>query len=210
LLGTLRNTNFLKKLTMPSLNQLPVDFNLKADQVAKVIDSKVPQLVGEMLVDGFRDSFDNSKFNDAGAEPWKEVKRRQMGNPWYGFSYVPGGGANYRVPAGSRGNYPSGKPRRYGTRGGKTNFSPRAATRSILLGHGSTNLRDSIYLRAARRGYIVVASDQPHAQVHNEGGKSRIFGGKEFTMPRRQFMGTSTKLNQKAKDIIELVIKRIL
>jgi phage gpG-like protein len=195
---------------VPNLINLPADFNLKADQIAKVIDSKIPQLVGEMLVDGFRESFDLQRFNDAGAEPWKEVKRRQTGNPWYGFSYVPGGGANYRVPAGSRGNYPSGKARQYGTRGGKTNFSPRASTRAILLGNGSVNLRDSIYLRSARRGYIVVASDQPHAQVHNEGGSSRIFGRTAFTMPRRQFMGTSTRLNQKAKDIIDLVIKRIL
>lgn len=193
-----------------SLSDIAGDFAMKAKLLTQVIDTRIPKLVGEMLVDGFRESFDNQKFNDTGVEPWKQVKRRITGQPWYGFQWIPGGGPKYKVPAGSRGSYPNGSVRKYGTRGGKTNFSPRAATRAVLLGSGSVNLRDSIYLYKATRGMIVVASDQDHAQVHNEGGTAKIFGGKAFTMPKRQFMGTSDILNKRAKRLIGIAITKIL
>jgi phage gpG-like protein len=192
------------------LSEMAGDFATKAKLLTQVIDTRIPKLVGEMLVDGFRESFDNQKFNDTGVEPWKQVKRREIGNPWYGFQWIPGGGPNYKVPAGARGSRTNGTVRKYGTRGGKTNFSPRATTRAALLGSGSVNLRDSIYLLKATRGTIVVANDQEHAQVHNEGGTAKIFGGKAFHMPRRQFMGTSDILNKRAKRLIDIAITKIL
>lgn len=192
---------------MPNnLNQLQKDFEQKALKITGAIDKTIPVLVGEMLVDGFRQSFDMQKFNDTGTAPWKQVKRRETGQPWFGFNYKP----NYKVPPGSRGVRANGKPRKYGTRGGKTNYSPMATTRNILLGCGSGNLRDSINLASARRGRIVVASDQEHAQVHNEGGQARIFGRKLFRMPKRQFMGHSDTLNKRAKRIIDNVLTDIV
>ena len=188
------------------MNQMGRDFSQRANQAAEAINNRIPIVVGEMLVDGFKKSFDLQRFNDDGSLPWKEVQRRKPGSPWYGFNYK----SNYPVAGGSRGSYPNGKPRRYGTRGGITNYTPTASTRSILLGWGSANLRDSIYLFYARNARVIVASDQEHAQVHNEGQDARIFGGKAFKMPKRKFMGTSQKLNREAKQLIDNIFSRIL
>ena len=188
------------------LSQLDDDLDRAGREIAQAINQRIPVLVGEMLVDGFQKSFDMQRFNDAGTAPWQQVQRRREGSPWYGFNYR----SNYSVPAGSRGTHANGRPRRYGTRGGITNFTPTATTRSILLGWGSANLRGSIYLHTANRGRVIVASDQPHAQVHNEGGEAQIFGRKVFTMPKRQFMGHSTKLDNEAKEIIDNVITQII
>ena len=186
--------------TIP-FSQFPADFAKKAQRMAKAVDTHIPRALGEMLVDGFRDSFDMQRFNDAGSQPWEQVKRRIPGSPWYGFAL----GTNNRMPMGARGG--KGRP---GSRGGRTNFSTRATTRSILLGKGSSNLRDSIYVHSARAGRIVIASDQPHAEVHNEGKQARIFGRKTFKMPKRQFMGNSRHLLKVGSQLIEKEIKRIL
>lgn len=188
------------------LSQLDDDLDRAGTQIAQAINRDIPVLVGESLVDGFQKSFDLQRFNDNGSAPWKEVKRRTEGNEWYGFNYK----TNSSVPEGSRGYRANGRPRRYGTMGGTTNFSPTAATRSILLGWGSANLRGSIFLHTANRARVIVASDQPHAEVHNEGGEAYIFGRKKFTMPKRQFMGHSAKLDREAKQIIDTVITRII
>lgn len=186
-------------MTTGNFRDLPKDFKEKANKIDNEINNRLPKLIGEMLVDGFRESFDRQRFNDSGQTPWEQVKRRKSGNEWFGFSYK----ANYSVPTGSRGYTPKGKPKRFGVRGGLTNFSPRASTRAILIGSGSTNLRDSIYLNRALRAMIVVASDQPHASVHNEGGEIKVFGRVTKRVPKRRFMGTSTLLNLRAKKLID-------
>jgi hypothetical protein len=162
------------------LSQINADMEEKGRKIAAAIDTTIPVLVGEMLVDGFQKSFDLQKFNDEGAQPWKEVERRKQGSEWYGFNYK----SNASVGTGARGYRPNGRPRRYGTRGGITNFTQTASTRSILLGWGSANLRGSIFLYEAKRGRVIVASDQPHAAVHNEGLEAEIFGKKAFKMPQ--------------------------
>jgi phage gpG-like protein len=191
---------------MANFRDLPGDFKRKANQMGNAFNSRLPRLIGEHLVDGFKKSFDLQKFNDNGSQSWKEVKRRISGQTWYGFNYR----TNGPVTSGDRGTYPSGKPRKYGTRGGITNFSTAATTRSILLGSGSTSLRNSIFLYKATNRQVIVASNKPHAQVHNEGGMAKVFGKKEFTMPKRQFMGNSAKLNEEAKPLIRRVIDSIL
>jgi len=161
------------------------DFADKAAEVKAQINEALPKLVGGMHVDGFKESFDKQGFNDSGAAQWQDVKRRIPGSGWYGFQY---------------GN----------TAKGKKNFSPSATTRSILLGHGSVGLRESIFLKRASRGRIVIASPLPYAKLHNEGGSMRIFGKTSGTMPKRQFMGNSKLLNKRAKLIITKRINNIM
>lgn len=182
------------------------DFRRASAQLSQAMDREIPVSVGGMLVDGFRRSFRDQRFNDTGSRKWDEVQRRIEGSPWYGFNR----GTNASVPPGSRGYHRSGRPRRYGTRGGTTNFSPAATTRNILFGSGSSALRDSIFLQNARAMRVVIASDAPHAQVHNEGLPSKIFGRKVFRMPKRQFMGTSNLLNTQARGVIDRIVTRIM
>lgn len=163
------------------LSQMDDDLKLKAKQMAAAINSDVPMLVGEMLVEGFKKSWDLQRFNDTGSPKWAEVERRKSGSDWYGFAYK-----------------------------NKKNFSKRATTRNILYGSGSTNLRDSIILSSFTNRRIVISSNQPHAAVHNEGLNAKIFGRKTFQMPKRQFMGNSIFLHKKAKQIINKVIDKIL
>lgn len=180
-------------------SQISPHLQQKADQIAKAIEGTIPTSVGMMLVEGFKRSFDLQRFNDTGAAPWIEVKRRTPGSSWYGFNYK----TNYKAPKGARS---AGT----GAKGGKSNFSTRATTRAILLGSGSANLRDSIYLHTAKRGRIIITSDQPHALVHNEGGKIKVFGRTVANMPKRQFMGASEALNKEARAIIDRTIYNIL
>jgi len=157
------------------------DLTAKAVKLANSINNQIPNIIGQMLVEGFKKSFELQRFNDDGEAKWQEVKRREKGNDWYGFNL----GTNGRVPRGSRELTKTGKAKQFGTRGGKTNFSSRATTRGILFGSGSSNLRDSIILSSANRARIIISSDQPHAEVHNEGLQALIFGKKRFQMPKR-------------------------
>lgn len=188
------------------MDRMGGDLRRSAEDIERGINQRIPRLVGEMLVDEFRESFDMQRFNDYASEKWKNVKRRTYGSQWYGFSL----GANGRVPTGSRGYRANGKVRRYGTRGGKTNFSQSATTRAILRGSGSINLQESIYVYSANRARIIVATDQPHAEIHNEGGRAKIFGRKEFTMPKRQFMGHSRKSDDQAEKIMNKYFNTVI
>lgn len=191
---------------MRNMSSMGRDIQLVGEKVAIGINGRIPKLIGEMLVDEFRESFDLQRFNDDGSTKWKQVKRRTVGSRWYGFQY----GTNGAVPVGSRGYTKTGKPRRYGTRGGKTNYSSAATTRNILLGSGSVNLQDSIYLHSAARAQVIVATDQPHAQVHNEDLEASVFGRRKFKMPKRKFMGHSKKSDREAKQIIDRYFNTVL
>ena len=80
-----------------------------------------------------------------------------------------------------------------------------AKTRRILTGSG--NLGRSIQSTIGR-GTILIHSDLPYAEVHNEG--LRAGKGKGFTMPKRQFIGDSKELEDKIKNIIEQELDKIL
>lgn len=191
-------------MTTNSFANFPRDMAKKTAQVLGAINTRIPTVVGEMLVDGFKESFDRQRFNDTNSERWKEVERRKKESAWYGFEYR----GDRRTSVAFVRDRKTGRTRRARSQR-KLNFSKAATTRAILLGSGSTNLRDSIYLHTARGAKVIIASDQPHAEVHNEGGKAKIFGKKEFTMPKRQFMGTSGKLNNKARGLINRIIDNI-
>lgn len=66
------------------------------------------------------------------------------------------------------------------------------SSRAILVKTG--DLRRSI--RVINKSYrsITLGSDLPYAQIHNDGLNGRAFGKYAFKMPKRQFIGHSTKL----------------
>lgn len=55
---------------------------------------------------------------------------------------------------------------------------------------------------------VVVYSDVPYAAVHNEG--LRAGRGKGFTMPKRQFIGDSQKINEMIETEIDNLFNKIL
>jgi phage gpG-like protein len=191
---------------MSNMSQLSPDMQQRAQQVAQAINDRLPRLIGDMLVDAFRRSWQLQRFNDTGSQPWQQVKRRTEGSPWYGFNYK----SNSRVPVGSRGTTAKGKIRKFGSKGGITNYTATATTRNILHGWGSAALRDSIFVAQAGGGRVIVATDKPYAKVHNEGGKIRIFGKGTATMPKRQFMGKSQVAEGEAKRMIKKTIDKIM
>lgn len=79
--------------------------------------------------------------------------------------------------------------------------------RAILVKSGELS-RSITFTTAPRR--IIIKADKAYAQVHNEGG--RAGRGKGFRMPKRQFMGPSTvldeKIGQKVKISLDKIFKR--
>lgn len=77
---------------------------------------------------------------------------------------------------------------------------PARTTRKILTGD-TGDLARSIEIKSVSNGQVVIwtapnafGSKEPYGRVHNEG--LRAGRGKGFTMPKRQFMGTSDELNE--------------
>jgi phage gpG-like protein len=176
------------------LSQLDDDLKKNLEQFKQAYERKLPEAIGHNLVDGFRDSFQMQRFNDYGSKPWKEVKRRKPGSGWYGFEYKGERKANVIGLRSKRG----------------ANFSRAATTRGILIGHGRIGLSDSIFLQTARAGRVVVSTNAEHAKIHNEGGTIKVFGKGTATMPKRQIMGHSDKINQENKTIIDKQLNKIL
>lgn len=77
----------------------------------------------------------------------------------------------------------------------KKSFSEAATSRKVLSGE-SKDLAESITYSKAP-GVVIVESDKAYAEVHNEGGKAKVFGKKEFEMPARKFIGPSEELDEK-------------
>ena len=74
--------------------------------------------------------------------------------------------------------------------------------RAILVKTG--NLRRSIRVISRSINEVVIGSDLPYAQVHNEGGRTR-----RGRMPKRQFIGESAVLNRKILARLDRIIQRI-
>jgi len=71
----------------------------------------------------------------------------------------------------------------------------------------SSDLGSSIDYRT-ENGKVIVESDLPYAEVHNEGLRSGR--GKGFTMPKRQFIGESKELTEKIENVIKQELDKIL
>jgi len=70
----------------------------------------------------------------------------------------------------------------------------------ILLKSGS--LKRSIHNTVKTFEKIVIISDLPYSAIHNEGLMGRAFGKYPFKMPKRQFMGDSTKLRKEQQQLV--------
>lgn len=89
----------------------------------------------------------------------------------------------------------------YGHSGQTGKFSQARTSAKILSGE-TRELQNAITYRRIAGG-VRVSNDKPYASVHNYGGRAKIYGKKEFQMPKRQFIGRSavmvSKINSKIK-----------
>lgn len=149
--------------------------------IKRYVERDLPRTAGKTAVDEFRGNFYRRAFRNNGLHRWPDVKRRDPSSPWYGFQYK-----GERRKKGKKGR---GKLKK------KLNFSNAATQRGILIGPGS-NLMRSITVREATPRRVIIGTDLPYAEVHNEGGYIRVFGKAKVKVPKRQFIGESRELMQ--------------
>ena len=89
----------------------------------------------------------------------------------------------------------------YGHSGQTGKFSQARTTAKILSGE-TRELQNAITYRHIPGG-VRVSNDKPYASVHNYGGRAKIYGKKEFQMPKRQFIGRSAVMISKINDKIK-------
>lgn len=89
----------------------------------------------------------------------------------------------------------------YGHSGQTGKFSQARTTAKILSGE-TRELQNAITYRHIAGG-VRVSNDKPYASVHNYGGRAKIYGKKEFQMPKRQFIGRSAVMVSKINDKIK-------
>lgn len=157
-------------------------------KVLKYIRNDLPRIAGKMAVDEFRENFRRQGFRNNGITPWPDVRRRDKSSPWYGFQYKGERRTSVRYIRDRK----TGKTRRSKTQR-KLNFSNAATRRGILIGPGA-NLMNSISVREWSPSQVIVGTDLPYAEVHNEGGYIRVFGKAVRKLPKRQFIGESREL----------------
>ncbi|MDR1846744.1 MAG: hypothetical protein LBR17_01320, partial [Bacteroidales bacterium] len=59
-------------------------------------------------------------------------------------------------------------------------------------------------------GEAHIVSNLPYSAVHNEGGQAKVFGKYSFTMPKRQFMGNSERLQNDISDKINYEMNQLI
>lgn len=74
-------------------------------------------------------------------------------------------------------------------------------SRAILVKSG--DLRRSIRIVNKTINKVVIGSDLPYAQIHNDGLYGMAWGKHRFKMPKRQFIGHSRKLINKLKSDLD-------
>lgn len=158
--------------------------------IKRYVVTDLPRVVGKISVDEFRGNFYRRAFRNNGLHRWPDVKRRDPSSPWYGFQYKGERRTSVRMVRDRK----TGKARRSKSQR-KLNFSSAATQRGILIGPGS-NLMRSIAVREATAQRVVIGTDLPYAEVHNEGGYIRVFGKAKVKVPQRQFIGESRELMQ--------------
>jgi phage gpG-like protein len=92
--------------------------------------------------------------------------------------------------------------------GAKRNFSAAQATAKILSGE-TGELKEAITYRKDP-GMVTVSNEKPYAAVHNYGLPAKIFGKKEFVMPKRTFMEHSDELQANIDEKIQREMTDIL
>lgn len=173
----------------------------KIKRLKSFIENDVGEIIGTEAVRDAKENFERQSFD---GKRWKDVKRRDPNSTWYGFKY------------GSNSDVPSNHARRRGAKGkytrrkssSTTNYSP-TATKTPILSSQESNLENSIQYRVGRN-YVLIYSDLPYAEVHQNGGTVKVFGKKSVKMPKRQFMGMTKKLRKKINNKIDAKINAIL
>lgn len=147
---------------------LPGDLQRISRAVVGKIKDVLPRVVAAEGQRHFEESWDNQGFTDRNLVKWRRRKA----------------------------------PKKT-TKGGKVSanyakWRTKDAGRGILISHQTdtkgTHLKDTIKTTVTKE-QVIFSSDKEYAEVHNEGGKSGRGSG--FTMPRRQFMGSSKVLDKK-------------
>lgn len=151
--------------------------------------NRIAREIGNEAVRHFKDNFRQEGFVDNGIHKWKEVKRRDPSNRWYGFEY-----------RGQRRQKGKGKSKQ------KANFSQAATQRRILTG-SSGELQDSLRYKvnptSGANVSVSITSDKPYAVVQNEGGPIKVFGKASTILPARPFVGHSKELDVKIEEIVQ-------
>lgn len=177
---------------------MPTDFGdleQKLKRVERYLTKDVYRIIGVEAVKWFKQSFVNEGFTDKSLKKWKDVKRRDSKSGWYGFKY----GATAKRP---------GQQKR--SKDSMTNFSKAATKRKVLSGE-TKELKNSIQYKVnAGSRKVIVFSDKVYAEIHNDGGKVKVFGKATAKMPQRQFMGKSEMLREKLEKIIQEDIYKIM
>ncbi len=178
----------------------PEDFlkeqKLKELKTNDFIQNKAPRLIGIEMRLFFKGSFENKGFTDKTLTPWQAAKRTDSANKWYGFS----AGATSPLPDDHPRRNKSKKKYKARKEHPVTNYSPTAPKRATLSGI-TGDLKDSLQYEI-NANKATVSSNLPYADVHNEGLTAMIFGKKEFTMPKRQFIGDSESLMKRIDKVM--------
>lgn len=177
-----------------------IDTKLK--RLEQFMQNEAAEIIGTEAVNHFQENFEKQGFD---GKKWKEVKRRKPDSPWYGFEY----GEKQALPS----NHPRRKEAKKAYKKRKdspiTNFST-AATKTPILSSKDSELENSIQYKVLSAKKVKVFSDLEYASVHNEGQNARVFGGKSFKMPKRQFIGKSAILQRKINEEIKREIRNIM
>ena len=174
---------------MPAKN--PLSQILK--DVERYIEKELPRIAEDMAVNEFRENFHRQGFRNNGVTRWPEVARRKKDSPWYGFRYKGDKRTSVRFVRDRK----TGKTKRSKTQS-KLNYSNAATSWPIL--HNSGNLERSIKPKDSTPDKVVIASDLPYAEVHNEGGYIRVFGKAKKKLPKRRFIGESAELMEELEE----------
>lgn len=181
---------------------LPADLGRKLSLLKQAMRSEIPRAAAIEAKEHFRDNFRKGGFVNNGLQKWPDVKRRDPTSSWYGFEYKGDKRTYYKFSRDRK----TGKTYKSSTQK-KLNYSPTATSRSVLT--SKRNYLMNSVNATGNNGRIIVFSNAPHAQLHNEGGQFRVFGKATATMPKRQFIGPSKELNDKVELLIINQIDKI-
>lgn len=167
------------------------DMQKRSERLAREIERNTTRRIGIRGRKLFKENFQNQGFKDGNIKKWDKPKRTKSDSKWYGFEYKGEKRTSYAIT--KRGK--KAKKQR------KLNFSKAATVRGTLTG-ASGLLGDSLYYKT-RQTKISWGSNMPYAQIHNEGGKFKVFGKHTATMPQRRYMGQSKNLHKIAGEELD-------
>lgn len=178
------------------------DMQRRLTEALRAVNHELPRRIGKQAREQFEDNFRLGGFLNGGLKKWPDVKRRNPDSRWYGFEYVGDRRTSYAFSRDSK----TGKTYKSESQQ-RLNYSPSATRRAVLTSKRNY-LMNSLTDHPAK-GQVSIASDAPHAQIHNEGGTFKVFGKHSATMPPRQFMGPSAELDAKVEAEINRMFDRI-